>query len=289
MSAPQVVVTQVVQKKVRVPTTLPAKYGKFVQFGYYLMNKLNPVDADPLVDETRFLDTLRIYESLDNQKAFVQEFFDSSKTINQDLRKMIQLRKRELAKAAKEADKPPKKPRQPRQKKDPLPQEDTVPAEPPKEKKVRAKKLKLPTTEDQLVNELVHLASQQDLPTTVPTSHTDNKKNAANAAVTQLLNDVPTIQDPVVPQKKPRAAPVKKPKQQPTVQVQPTVQLQPTVQVQPAQVNDADDDADDAEELQVTVFEYNNTTYLIDDYHNVYDFNTQDIIGKLINNSLQLI
>ena len=270
MSAPQVVVPQVVvEKKVRVPTTLPAKYGKFVQFGYYLMNKLNPVDADPLVDETRFLDTLRIYESLDNQKAFVQEFFDSSKTINQDLRKMIQQRKRDLAKAAKEADKPPKKPRQPRQKKEPLPQEDTVAVEPPKEKKVRAKKLKLPTTEDQLVNDLVQLASQQDLPATIPTSHTDNKKNAANAAVTQLLNNVPTIQDPP---KKPRAT--KKPKQQPT-QVQ-----------QPLQVNDADDDA---EELQVSVFEYNHTTYLIDDNHNVYDFNTQDIIGKFINNSLQLI
>jgi hypothetical protein len=287
MSAPQVVVPQVVvEKKVRVPTTLPAKYGKFVQFGYYLMNKLNPVDADPLVDETRFIDTLRIYDSLDNQKAFVQEFFDSSKTINQDLRKMVQQRKRDLAKAAKEADKPPKKPRQPRQKKVPLPQEDTVTAEPPKEKKVRAKKLKLPTTEDQLVNDLVQLASQQHLPATIPTSHTDNKKNAANAAVTQLLNNVPTIQDPP---KKPRAPPVKKPKQQPTQDQQPTQVQQPQLQqpqVQPTQVNDADDDA---EELQVSVFEYNHTTYLIDDNHNVYDFNTQDIIGKFINNSLQLI
>ena len=33
------------EKKVRVPTTLPAKYGKFIQFGYYLMNKLNAVES----------------------------------------------------------------------------------------------------------------------------------------------------------------------------------------------------------------------------------------------------
>ena len=105
-------VIDVVEKKVRVPTTLPAKYGKFIQFGYYLMNKLNATDGDedtpPVVEEKLFLNKLRIFDSLEDQQALVEEFFDSSKQLNTELRKMMQQHKRELIKAAKVADKPQK-------------------------------------------------------------------------------------------------------------------------------------------------------------------------------------
>ena len=100
------------EKKVRVPTTLPAKYGKFIQFGYFMMNKLNACDGDedtpPLIDEQVFLNKMRIFEPLEDQQAFVEEFLESSKQINDELRKMMLQRKRDIAKAIKDADKPKK-------------------------------------------------------------------------------------------------------------------------------------------------------------------------------------
>jgi hypothetical protein len=53
----------------------------------------------------------------------------------------------------------------------------------------------------------------------------------------------------------------------------------------PTTVNDGDDDA---EELQVSVFEYNQKKYLIDDNNNVYDYESQEMIGHFKDNTLQL-
>ena len=198
----------VVEKKVRMPTSLPAKYGKFIQFGYFLMNKLNSIGDEvgedgevppPVVDEKVFLDKLMVFESLENQQAFVQEFLDSSKDINQGLRKMVLVRKRELAKA----DKPTKEKKEKKvnvssraEVEDrstidkPKKQSDGE----PKEKKGKGKKVKVPTTEDQLVNELVQLA-------------TTSKKDSAKAAVAQLIAKVDPIVDKnkVVSEKDPKA------------------------------------------------------------------------------------
>ena len=180
------------EKKVRVPTTLPAKYGKFIQFGYYLMNKLNAVesiedqeDAVPVVDEKVFLTKLGIFDSLDTQQALVQEFFDSSKAINAEIRKMVHQHKRELAKA----DKPKK------EKKVRAPKVAAADSE-NKEKKVKVKKGKVPTSEDQLVNELVQLATAA--PATSPaTSPAADKKADAMAAVNVILKQTSPIADKV--------------------------------------------------------------------------------------------
>ena len=201
-------VIDVVEKKVRVPTTLPAKYGKFIQFGYYLMNKLNATDGDedtpPVVEEKLFLNKLRIFDSLEDQQALVEEFFDSSKQLNTELRKMMQQHKRELIKAAKVADKPQKekKIRQVKAKKS-----ETDPDAPPVEKKVRAKKTKVTSTEDALVNELVQLASGEpasssanppDLASPVPSL--SSKKESAKAAVAELIaSGEPTVPPETLP------------------------------------------------------------------------------------------
>ena len=187
------------EKKVRMPTSLPAKYGKFIQFGYFLMNKLNSIgesvedeDTPPLVDEQVFLAKLMVFESLENQQAFVQEFFDSSKEINQGLRKMVQLRKREIAKA----DKPKKEKKEKKVKAD-KPKKDSEDSE-PKEKKVRGKKAKQPTTEDQLVNELVQLATTDE---PVSDKSDKSKKDAAKAAVAELIAEVAPIAPKIVKKK----------------------------------------------------------------------------------------
>jgi len=169
---------------------------------------LNACDGDedtpPLIDEQVFLNKLRIYEPLEDQQAFVEEFLESSKQINDELRKMMLQRKREIAKAAKDADKPQKE-KKPRQIKSGEPTSSS--ANPPdlaapvpslQTKKVgRTKKAKVTSTEDALVNELVQLAegvAELDAGSPLPPP---SKKESAKAAVAQLIADVPKIADPV--------------------------------------------------------------------------------------------
>ena len=296
-----VIAVEVVEKKVRVPTTLPAKYGKFIQFGYFIMNKLNACDGDedtpPLVDEKVFLNKLRIFESLEDQQAFVQEFLDSSKQINDELRKIMLQRKREIAKAAKDADKP-KKEKKPRQIKEKKSEDSTEPTQ-PVEKKSRAKKAKVTSTEDALVNELVQLAEGTDGSPLPPPS----KKESAKAAVSVLIAEVPPIADPVketktketkpkvAKEEKPKVAKEEKPKvvkeSKPKVAKEEKPKSAAKEEVKPTVTTVAEEkEEEDEEELQVSIFMYEGQQYLIDDLNNVYDFTSQDKIGTLVNDIL---
>jgi hypothetical protein len=102
-------------KKERAHHSLPAKYAKFIHFGYFLMNKLNPPNDHDDQDEhddhdehdddadnhdyiqqdkldtnfKHFLNTLRIFDSVSNQIALVQEFFDSENTVEKDIHNLI--------------------------------------------------------------------------------------------------------------------------------------------------------------------------------------------------------
>jgi len=269
MSASAVSTPIIAEKKVRVPTALPAKFGKFIQFGYYLMNKLNACeegseDTPPVIDEEIFLNKLRLFDPLDHQQEFVQEFLDSSKEINQNLRKIVQQRKRDIAKS--EKPKKEKKPRAPKEKKESDKSDESLP-ENDKKPRGKAKKVNLPTTEDQLVNELVQLAVGAD------------KKESATAAVNVLLQDVPKIEVKEKPVKEVKEKPVKEVKEKPVKEVK----------EKPVKEDTPPHDDDDDDELQVSVFEFQSQKYLIDDNNNVYDFTTQDIIGKFIDNSISTL
>jgi len=112
----QPIVAVVTDKKPRVPT-LTAKFAKFLQFGYFLMKKLQNDDGSFVVlEDTAVMDLLHIYASVDDQQAFVQEFFDESKDINKEFRKLVADKKKADAKAAKLAAKPPKAPKEPKEK-----------------------------------------------------------------------------------------------------------------------------------------------------------------------------
>ena len=69
------------------------------------MNKLNENPDLPAVDPELFNDKLCLFGDLQTQQAFVQEFFDSAKNINKDIRSRLLLRKRLDAKALKLASK----------------------------------------------------------------------------------------------------------------------------------------------------------------------------------------
>jgi hypothetical protein len=64
---------------------LPAKYDRFIKFGYYLIKKLNLQDHQ----EDEFLKTLCIMESNELQQQFVQDFFDTSEQINAEVKSLL--------------------------------------------------------------------------------------------------------------------------------------------------------------------------------------------------------
>jgi hypothetical protein len=158
VNTPAASVPAIKEKKPRAPT-LPAKFGKFIQFGYYLLKTLNVEGQEPAVDEALFMETICVHASIDDQQTFVQGFFDEAKDINKTLRQLVLQKKRAQLKAEKAAAKEPKE-KKPRAKKVKAEESETEGDAAPKEKKPRAKKAtKAASAEDDLVNQLVAAAN----------------------------------------------------------------------------------------------------------------------------------
>jgi len=97
------------EKKKREPG-LPAKFGKFLQFGFYLAESLKDSEGNFTISSyDDFINKMCIFDTVENQQNFVQKFFDQSKDINKSIKKMILNKKKADAKAAKLANKPVKK------------------------------------------------------------------------------------------------------------------------------------------------------------------------------------
>jgi len=118
VSEPVVAVTELVaepttepvvtEKKKREPG-LPAKFGKFLQFGVYLAETLKDSEGNITINSyDDFINKICIFDTVDNQTSFVQKFFDQSKDINKSIKKMVLNKKKADVKAAKLAAKPTK-------------------------------------------------------------------------------------------------------------------------------------------------------------------------------------
>jgi hypothetical protein len=119
--------------------TLPAKFAKFMQFGYFFVTSMK--DAG-LLDETVSADLferLCIFASVDEQKTYYEAWLASAKDSNKALRKTVA--------AQRKASMPPKE-RKPRAKK------VLDPDATPKTRKPRAKK----NLDNDLINELANLS-----------------------------------------------------------------------------------------------------------------------------------
>jgi hypothetical protein len=290
------IVEQIVEKKQRKPS-LPEKFGKFIQFGFFFMKQYND-SHDVKIDENSFLESLNMFANVDEQQTFVQTFFTNSKENKKNMRKFLQNHNKALAKAAKIAAAPPKPDKKPRAKKtktaptEPLPEsldtpinvssqvsETTETVQPvenaqPTETKTKVSRKKpskaVSNTQDDLVNELVKRASS----THIPPSHIPP-------------SDIPTTSDippSASPAKSPKKKsnddkPLKKPRATKTSTAPPTA---------PPTATPTNDDADDS--ADVSLFEFQGKQYLIDDLSRVYDLNTQDEIGRFdpSSNSLNL-
>ena len=97
------------EKKKREPG-LPAKFGKFLQFGFYLAESLKDPEGNFTINSyDDFINKMYIFDTVENQQNFVQKFFDQSKDINKSIKKMVANKKKADAKAVKLANKPVKK------------------------------------------------------------------------------------------------------------------------------------------------------------------------------------
>jgi hypothetical protein len=99
-------------KKMRKPT-LPAKYSKFMQFGFWLLNQLHLDEATITASQEK----LCLFDTIEAKTAFYQSFLDQSKEVNKTIRKVVSLRTKTDKKAKVLASKE-KKPRKTSTKKD---------------------------------------------------------------------------------------------------------------------------------------------------------------------------
>jgi len=268
MSSPVTNNTVVAPVKDKKPN-LPAKFAKFMQFGYFFVSSVK--DAGLLDDSSsrELLDRLCVFSSVDEQKAFYEGWLSSAKESNKALRK-------ELA-ARRKANLPPK-PRAPRVKK------EVDPNAPPKEKKPRAKK----DQSNALINELASLTSAPVDPIPAPPDNLTTE-----VAVKKLRKPRAKKDDPKPVESKPAdSKPAKKTKKTADKPLPTSSNITATATAiatatANTTANDPDDDGDD---LDVREFLFDGKTYLIDDNtSNVFDLLSHDHIGLFNQTSNQIL
>ena len=209
MSSPVIQTEQTVNtdKATKVSTrqpTLPDKYGKFIQFAYYMME--NVLGDDFQIDKAAFMEKIALFGTVGEQQTLIQGFLNGTKDTKKNIKTLISDRKKADAKA----NKPPK---QSRAKKvaatttDANGEEIVVTAnKPPKQS--RAKK-GVQADNAQLLDDLVEItqaqAAEQVENVPVVTEKKPTKKaTAANKPVTNpAVVDEPsiiTITDELVPE-----------------------------------------------------------------------------------------
>ena len=260
MSSPVVnnVATVAALKEKKPSTNLPAKFAKFMQFGFFFVQSVK--DAG-LLDEPaarELLERLCVFSSLDDQKAFYEGWLSSAKDSNKALRKVVA--------AWRKANMPPK-PRAPRVKK------DVDPDAPKKERKPRAKK---DSTND-LINELSALTQPSDPipePVATLTSEVVLKKVRKTKAktVTEPLAGGGAVKDELKPEPEPETkVKATKPKAEPKPKA---TKAQPKAET-PSNNLDNDDNDVDVQDLVL-----DGITYLLDpSSNNVFHHLSHEHLG----------
>jgi len=70
-----------VTKKTKAPS-LPEKYNKFIQFGYYMMSLMSNQES---FNRDEYMEQLKMFATVEDQQSFVQNFFDNQKQIKKDI------------------------------------------------------------------------------------------------------------------------------------------------------------------------------------------------------------
>ena len=216
MSSP---VTQIAQvavadkaTKTRQPT-LPDKYGKFIQFAYYMMD--NVLGDEFQMDKAAFLEKIALFGSVGEQQSLVQGFLNGAKETKGAIKTLLSDRKKALAKA----NKPPKQSRA----KKVVPITDANGEVAPKRARKSTPKKGVQAANAQLLDDLVQIAQTQAAePITPPTV-------VAEPVVAAPVVAAPVVTAPVVTEEKPvkkvKAKAAKKPIVAETVVEEPAINI----------------------------------------------------------------
>ena len=178
----------VTEKKARA-ASLPAKYGKFIQYSYYLIRAINNAALEQngavLVDEDQFITAAHVFDNIANQQAFVASFLEN-KNIAKEMRTHLADKKKAEVVAAKTAAKAEKEAEKNAAKAAAKAEKDAAkaaakPAKQPKETKSKAKKTKK-AVEPDLVTSLVALANTSLAPTATAAT-ADNEEEELDVRV----------------------------------------------------------------------------------------------------------
>ena len=189
MSSPVIHTEQVVVAdkvtKTRQPT-LPDKYGKFIQFAYYMME--NVLGDEFQMDKEVYLEKIKLFGNVGEQQVLVQGFLNSAKETKKTIKKLVSDRKKAEAKA----NKPPRPSRAKAVKAD---------GEATAAKRSRKKATKeVVNAEDELLNDLVQLAHTEPVVAAEPAKSPEKVASPAEPVKT------PEKETPVKTPKAPKKA-----------------------------------------------------------------------------------
>ena len=286
-------------KKERAPR-LPAKFGKFIEFGFYFVQFYNQSilaanDGRTPLDQDALHLALQVFGSVDDQQSFVQGFFDNSKDVKKQMRDVVKKFNKANAPST----------RKPRAKKSEEPPSESN-DDKPKDDKPKAKRGRKPAAlvangNPDIVAEIVAIAQANPNPNadadSKPAKLTpEQKKAAAQAKKDAKTNKPPANDDTPAPPKKDTKTKTKtsKPPADETKPKKETKKKTPaapaTITPNPVTVHDVNsDDDDDEEPLQVSILSLNGKQFLIDDDKTVYDIESQEPIGKFDSNSQSIL
>jgi hypothetical protein len=278
----------VAQKVARVKKpSLPAKYSKFMSFGFWFLNKMDATVRDQLFPE------IKLFSSIEEQSAFFQSYLDEASASNKIMRKTItafhkppkvraekksrktskpvaaasdDLIEKLIAEAngdAAPAPEPTEEKAKKSKKSTKKTEEGGAPTEekPKKEKKVADKPKKEKKTKEAPAEVVAEPVATTDAPAPEVTAPTEKPKKEKKAAAKKTEEGATEEK----PKKEKKAAAKKSTKKEETPAPEPLQQAP----------------ADDSDEIQTRIVTIEGgKQYLIDQDYNLYDINTHEEIGK---------
>jgi hypothetical protein len=278
----------VAQKVARVKKpSLPAKYSKFMSFGFWFLNKMDATVRDQLFPE------IKLFSSIEEQSAFFQSYLDEASASNKIMRKTItafhkppkvraekksrktskpvaaasdDLIEKLIAEANGDAAAPAPTEEKPKKSKKSTKktEEGGAPTEekPKKEKKVADKPKKEKKTKEAPAEVVAEPVATTDAPVEAEVTAPTEKPKKEKKAAAKKTEEGATEEKPKKEKKAPAAK--KSTKKEETVP-------------EPAQQAPADD-SDEIQTRIVTI--EGGKQFLIDQDYNLYDINTHEEIGK---------
>ena len=268
-------------KPTRQPT-LAAKYAKYIQFAFHVIEKV--IAENPDIDGDVLRKSAHIFDAVSTQTEFVENFINNSKDISKQIKDIVSQNKKNAIKAAKDAIKAEKLAEK-------LAARDLL-------KTKKAKRSKTANIEDDLVSDLVSLATNTIPQDDIAISQEQPIENIAisqeqpieNIAQEPLQNDSKEDKKAAAKEakdaekkaaKEAKDAEKKAAKEAKDAEKKTTkaTEKKTTKATEPESSTTADNSKMLEVELDVRIFKFNDTSYLIDANSQLYHFETHHHIG----------